>query len=89
MLPRDRYRQKRRYRPGTKALLEIRRLQKAVNLLIPKAPFGRVVKELVDEYASEGRRDLRVSREAMGALHEVRTRLFACCACSSDFRTAH
>ena len=32
-----------RYRPGTKALREIRRYQKSTDLLIAKAPFARVV----------------------------------------------
>lgn len=33
-----------RYRPGTGALREIRRFQKSVSLLIPRAPFGRLIK---------------------------------------------
>ena len=37
----------RRYRPGTKALMEIRKFQKSTNLLIPKLPFSRVVRETV------------------------------------------
>ena len=36
-----------RYRPGTKALMEIRKFQKSTNLLIPKLPFSRVVRETV------------------------------------------
>ena len=36
-------RKKRRYRPGTVALREIRHFQKTWNLLIPAAPFIRVV----------------------------------------------
>ena len=36
-------RKKRRYRPGTVALREIRHFQKSWNLLIPAAPFIRVV----------------------------------------------
>ncbi|RXG68887.1 histone H3, partial [Armadillidium vulgare] len=32
----------RRYRPGTRALQEIRRYQKTTDLLIQKAPFSRV-----------------------------------------------
>lgn len=36
----------RRYRPGTVALREIRRLQKSTELLIPKAPFQRLVREI-------------------------------------------
>jgi histone H3 len=36
-----------RYRPGTVALREIRRYQKSSDLLIPKLPFQRVVREIV------------------------------------------
>ena len=39
----------RRYRPGTVALREIRRYQKSTNLLIPKLPFQRLVREIVAE----------------------------------------
>jgi histone H3 len=35
-----------RYRPGTIALCEIRRFQKTTELLIRKAPFQRVVREI-------------------------------------------
>ena len=35
---------KRRYRPGQKALKEIRKFQNSTNLLIRKLPFSRVVK---------------------------------------------
>jgi histone H3 len=35
-----------RYRPGTVALREIRRFQKTTELLIRKAPFQRVVREI-------------------------------------------
>jgi histone H3 len=33
-----------RYRPGTIALKEIRKYQKTTNLLIRRAPFGRLVR---------------------------------------------
>lgn len=36
-----------RYRPGTVALREIRKYQKGTDLLIPKRPFQRFVKEVV------------------------------------------
>ncbi|KAJ0985276.1 hypothetical protein J5N97_003632 [Dioscorea zingiberensis] len=36
---------KRRFRPGTVALREIRKLQRSWNLLIPHAPFFRVAAE--------------------------------------------
>ena len=35
-----------RYRPGTVALREIRRYQKSTNLLIRKAPFQRLVRDI-------------------------------------------
>ena len=38
-----------RYRPGTVALREIRKYQKSTELLIPKLPFQRLIRELVNE----------------------------------------
>ena len=40
---------KRRYKPGTVALREIRRYQKSTELLIRKTPFRRLCKELIGE----------------------------------------
>ena len=37
---------KRRWRPGTKALMEIRKYQKSSRLLIRKLPFSRLVRHL-------------------------------------------
>ncbi len=37
------YRARRRYRPGTLALREIRKLQRSTDLLIRKLPFARLV----------------------------------------------
>jgi hypothetical protein len=34
-----------RFRPGTRALQEIRRYQKSYDFLLPKLPFARVVRE--------------------------------------------
>ena len=34
---------KKRFRPGTKALIEIRKYQKSTNLLLRKMPFARLV----------------------------------------------
>ncbi|OLY84303.1 histone H3-like centromeric protein cnp1 [Smittium mucronatum] len=42
--------QRRHYRPGQLALREIRHYQKSTNLLIQKAPFSRVVRQVVDEF---------------------------------------
>lgn len=41
---------KRRYRPGTRALKEIRMYQKSLDLLIRKLPFARLVKEVAEDY---------------------------------------
>jgi histone H3 len=38
-----------RYRPGTVALREIRRYQKSTELLIPKLPFSKLVREIAEE----------------------------------------
>ena len=35
------------FQPGTRALLEIRKFQKLMQLFIPKRPFYKVVKELL------------------------------------------
>uniref|UniRef100_A0A1D1ZF82 Histone H3-like centromeric protein HTR12 n=1 Tax=Anthurium amnicola TaxID=1678845 RepID=A0A1D1ZF82_9ARAE len=42
-----------RFRPGTVALQEIRRYQKSWSLLIPKAPFVRIVKEITNYCSNE------------------------------------
>ncbi|KAM3848036.1 histone H3-like centromeric protein A [Vipera latastei] len=44
------HRRRRRYRPGFRALQEIRKYQKSTNLLIAKLPFSRVVREICLEY---------------------------------------
>ena len=38
-----------RYRPGTVALREIRRYQKSYDLLIPKAPYMRFFREILQD----------------------------------------
>ncbi|KAM4020317.1 uncharacterized protein ACNLHF_000773 isoform 1-T3 [Anomaloglossus baeobatrachus] len=42
---------RKRYRPGTVALREIRKYQKSTELLIKKAPFARLVREVCLKYA--------------------------------------
>jgi histone H3/H4 len=51
-----------RWRPGTRALREIRKVQKGVELLIPKGPFKRVVNEIARSCAMNG--NIRVRRDA-------------------------
>ncbi|KAG0286785.1 centromeric DNA-binding histone H3-like protein cse4 [Linnemannia gamsii] len=43
----------RRYKPGSLALREIRRYQKSTDLLILKAPFARVVREISADFVSQ------------------------------------
>jgi len=56
-----------RYRPGTVALREIRRYQKSTDLLIRKAPFQRLVKEI----AQQIKEDVRFQSTAVLALQEA------------------
>ena len=58
---------KRRYRPGTKALKEIRRYQKSSELLIRKLPFQRLVREITQDFKT----DLRFQSTAILALQEA------------------
>lgn len=58
----------RHYRPGTVALREIRHFQKHPGLLIPQAPFKRLVREIADNVATPG---MRFQEAAFSALQEV------------------
>jgi histone H3 len=58
-----------RYRPGTVALREIRKYQKSTDLLIRKAPFQRLVREIAKEVSTKG--DLRFQSTAVLALQEA------------------
>lgn len=55
---------KRRARPGTVALREIRKYQKSTDLLLRKLPFSRVVREIAHKYNSE----IRFQAAALQAL---------------------
>lgn len=56
-----------RYRPGTVALREIRRYQKSTDLLLRKAPFQRLVREIMQDMKS----DMRCQSTAVLALQEA------------------
>lgn len=56
-----------RFRPGTVALRNIRRYQKSTDLLIKKAPFQRLVREV----SLAIREDLRFQETAVLALQEA------------------
>lgn len=59
----------RRFRPGTRALMEIRRYQKSSDLLIPKMPFSRVIREIAQTMG--GTKGLRFQSVAIMALQEA------------------
>lgn len=56
-----------RYRPGTVALREIRAYQRSTNLLIRKAPFQRLVREIAQEF----KQDVRFQSSAILAMQEA------------------
>jgi histone H3 len=58
---------KKRYRPGTVALREIRKYQRSTDLLIRKLPFQRLVREIAQEFMP----DLRFQSAAILALQEA------------------
>ncbi|TMW62670.1 hypothetical protein Poli38472_005288 [Pythium oligandrum] len=59
---------KRRYRPGTVALREIRFYQRSTELLLRKLPFARLVREIQMEFTP---REYRWQAEALLALQEA------------------
>jgi len=60
-------RKKRRFRPGTVALREIRKMQKSTNTLLAKSSFSRLAREIAMEYTY----DKRWTKEALQALQEA------------------
>jgi len=56
-----------RYRPGTRALMMIRKYQKSTELLLRKMPFIRLIREVAQEFKS----DLRFNANALVALQEA------------------
>ena len=56
-----------RYRPGTKALREIRKYQKSTETLIRKAPFQRLIREIALDFRSW----LRFQAKAILALQQA------------------
>ncbi|ETW83989.1 hypothetical protein HETIRDRAFT_312479, partial [Heterobasidion irregulare TC 32-1] len=67
--------QKRRYRPGTVALREIRKYQKSTDFLIRKLPFARVVREIALDMMTDTQvysdRGLMWQSSALQALQEA------------------
>lgn len=61
----------RRRRAGTRALQEIRRFQKSVELLIPKQPFLRLIREIVASSERSSFEIKRLKKDAVVALQEA------------------
>lgn len=61
-------RKKYRFRPGTKALREIRKYQKMTKLLIPRSPFQRLTRDVAQEAMN---RPMRFKKSALFAIHEA------------------
>lgn len=59
---------KRRWRPGTVALREIRKYQKSTEPIMRKAPFSRVVRKIMEKFSD---RADRIQGAALGALQEA------------------
>ena len=56
-----------RFRPGTRAKIEIRQLRRSTELLIRRLPFQRLVREIAQDF----KRDLRFQPAAFSALQEA------------------
>lgn len=62
---------KRRFKPGTVALREIRRYQKSTQLLLRKAPFQRLVREICQDFGPNVGEQYRWQSSAVAALQEA------------------
>ncbi|PSR83309.1 histone-fold-containing protein [Coniella lustricola] len=61
---------KRRYRPGTRALREIRKYQNGTDLLLLKLPFARLVREIAVGFRPNAE-EFRFQSQALLALQEA------------------
>lgn len=69
-----------RFRPGTRALWEVRKYQRSTDLLIRRLPFARLVKHITEQQRPKDKAGLRFQAQALVALQEASehylTRLF-------------
>ena len=70
-LPKSQAPRKRRIRPYSKALKEIRQYQKSGELLIRKLPFQRLVREIAQQFDSVTNSGIRFQSTAILALQEA------------------
>lgn len=61
-------RKKHKWHPGTVALRDIRRFQKSIDLVIPKATMRRLTKKFISQYATD---DLRLTAVAGEVVHHA------------------
>lgn len=61
-------RKKKRFRPGTVALREIKRQQMSTKTIIAKAPFRRLVREIANDLIPPGSANYRITKQAFDAL---------------------
>lgn len=61
-------RKKHKWHPGTVALRDIRRYQKSIDLVIPKATMRRLTKKFISQYATD---DLRLAAVAGEVVHHA------------------
>jgi len=59
-----------RFKPGTVALREIRKYQKTAELIIPRLPFNRIVREILQDLSFD-KYQFRLQRAALEALQEA------------------
>ncbi|KAF4810995.1 histone H3-like centromeric protein hH3v [Colletotrichum tropicale] len=62
---------KRRYRPGTVALREIRKYQSGTDLLLRRLPFSRLVREIAESVIPRDQPPMRWQSHAIQALQEA------------------
>ncbi len=59
-------RRTRRYRPGTRALMNVRKMQKSTDALIPRAPLKELVKEISRDFLA----DTRLGEKALDLIQQ-------------------
>lgn len=64
---------------------DVRKLQRSTKLLIPKAPFVRVIREIISDLA----KDFRIQRDAVEALREASEMYLVNWISKSNFGTLH
>jgi histone H3/H4 len=60
-----------RFRPGTRALMEIRKFQRSTNLLLRKLPFSRLVREILLTHYTRPGMEFRWQATALEALQHA------------------